>query len=73
LAGAATEAIHELAGHEQISTTQRSVHLSPAARNEAISLLDRGEDLKAEGAPGPAETDPGRGAGVEQKGSGEGA
>jgi hypothetical protein len=50
MAGASTKAIPELAGHEQISTTQRYVHLSPEAKNEAISLLDRGEDLKAEGA-----------------------
>jgi hypothetical protein len=38
-----------LAGHEQVSTTPRQMHLSPVAKNEAISLLDRGEDLKAEG------------------------
>ena len=49
MAGASTKAIQELAGHEQISTTQRYMHLSPAAKSEAISLLDRGEDLKAEG------------------------
>jgi integrase len=68
MAGASTMAIKELAGHEQITTTQRYMHLSPAAKSEAISLLDRGEDLRAEG-PAPAETEPGRGAGVEQRGS----
>lgn len=51
MAGASTKAIQELAGHEQISTTQRYMHLSPAAKSEAISLLDRGEDLTAEGEP----------------------
>ena len=38
-----------MAGHEQITTTQRYMHLSPAAKNEAISLLDRGEDLQSKG------------------------
>jgi hypothetical protein len=56
MAGASTKAIKELAGHEQISTTQRYMHLSPAAKSEAISLLDRGEDLKAEGEQ-PSESD----------------
>ena len=51
MAGASTKAIQELAGHEQITTTQRYMHLSPAAKSEAIALLDRGEDLKAEGEP----------------------
>lgn len=72
MAGASTKAIQELAGHEQISTTQRYMHLSPAAKSEAISLLDRGEDLKAEGLA-PAETGASRGAGVEQTGSEGGA
>jgi integrase len=49
MAGASTKAIQELAGHEELKTTQRYMHLSPAAKSEAISLLDRGEDLKAEG------------------------
>lgn len=73
MAGASTKAIQELAGHEQISTTQRYMHLSPAAKSEAISLLDRGEDLRAEGATKPAESEAGRGAGMEQEGSEEGA
>lgn len=79
MAGASTKAIQELAGHEQISTTQRYMHLSPAAKNEAISLLDRGEDLKAEGvadesvARSTVDSASGRGAGVEQEGSEGGA
>lgn len=54
------------------------MHLSPAAKNEAISLLDRGEDIKAEGVQDKraafdvAETGLGHGAGTEQTGSGEG-
>lgn len=78
MAGASTKAIQELAGHEQITTTQRYMHLSPAAKNEAISLLDRGEDIKAEGiqdkdsAITASETELGRGAVTEQTGSGEG-
>ena len=38
--GASTRAIQELAGHQNISTTQRYMHLSPAARGAAIRLLD---------------------------------
>ncbi len=41
-------AIKELAGHQQICTTQRYMHLSPAAKASAIRLLDRGVDLAAE-------------------------
>jgi hypothetical protein len=33
-------AIKELAGHANLSTTQRDMHLSPAARDEAIALLN---------------------------------
>ncbi len=70
MAGASTKAIQELAGHEQISTTQRYMHLSPAAQSEAISLLDRGEGLKAEGAA-PANGEAGRGAGRGHCGGGQ--
>jgi integrase len=48
MAGASTMAIKELAGHQQISTTQRYMHLSPAAKSAAIRLLDRGADRVAE-------------------------
>jgi ATP-dependent Clp protease ATP-binding subunit ClpA len=36
----AAKAIQELAGHESLTTTQRYIHLSPAAKDAAISLLD---------------------------------
>jgi hypothetical protein len=38
--GAPAKTIQELAGHENLSTTQRYMHLSPAAKDAAISLLD---------------------------------
>lgn len=42
IAGASTKAIQELAGHQNISTTQRYMHLSPAAKSAAIELLESG-------------------------------
>jgi len=39
--GAPTRAIQELAGHVDLSTTQRYMHLSPAAMEGAIRLLDQ--------------------------------
>ncbi len=39
--GAPARAIQELAGHQDLSTTQRYMHLSPAAIDRAIRLLDR--------------------------------
>jgi len=55
-------AIQELAGHQDLDTTQRYMHLSPAALDAAIRLLDgpaeaghhdhhaaRGEMLEAAG------------------------
>ena len=39
--GAATRAIQELAGHQDIGTTQRYMHLSPAAVRSAMDLLEQ--------------------------------
>jgi integrase len=39
--GAPARAIQELAGHRDLSTTQRYMHLSPNAVDDAIRLLDR--------------------------------
>jgi len=38
--GAPAKAIQELAGHSDLTTTLRYMHLSPAARDAAIRLLD---------------------------------
>jgi hypothetical protein len=39
--GAPARAIQELAGHEDLSMTQRYMHLSPAALDAAIRLLEQ--------------------------------
>ncbi|MGD9905655.1 MAG: tyrosine-type recombinase/integrase [Vicinamibacterales bacterium] len=39
--GAPMRAIQELAGHRDLSTTQRYMHLSPSALTDAIRLLER--------------------------------
>jgi integrase len=39
--GAPAKAIQELAGHADLTTTMRYMHLSPAARDSAIRLLDQ--------------------------------
>jgi integrase len=39
--GAPPRAIQELAGHQDLTTTQRYMHLSPAALGTAVQLLDR--------------------------------
>jgi integrase len=38
--GATAKSIQELAGHQHLSTTERYMHLSPAARESAMRLLD---------------------------------
>ena len=43
--GAPARAIQELAGHQDLSTTQRYMHLSPAAIEGAIRLLDQGRTI----------------------------
>ena len=40
--GRQQEAIQELAGHQDLGTTQRYMHLSPAALDAAIRLLETG-------------------------------
>jgi site-specific recombinase XerD len=45
--GAPTRAIQELAGHGEIVTTQRYMHLSPAALDSAIRLLDHRGNMVA--------------------------
>ena len=42
--GAPARAIQELAGHQDIGTTQRYMHLSPAAVDAAIRLLETGTE-----------------------------
>jgi site-specific recombinase XerD len=41
--GVPVRAIQELAGHRDISTTMRYMHLSPNALEDAIRMLDRGD------------------------------
>jgi integrase len=55
--GAPARAIQELAGHQDLATTQRYMHLSPAALDAAIRLLDgaaenRGGIVEAQGTRG---------------------
>ena len=38
---APARAIQEFAGHQDLTTTQRYMHLSPAALDSAIRLLDQ--------------------------------
>src|SRR5262249_8636347 len=39
--GAPGKAIQELAGHQELGTTSRYMHLSPQARESAIRLLEQ--------------------------------
>lgn len=41
MAGAPAKAIQELAGHADLTTTMRYMHLSPGAKDEAVLLLER--------------------------------
>jgi site-specific recombinase XerD len=47
--GAAPRAIQELAGHRDFGTTQRYMHLSPAAAQSAIQLLEQAAPSVATG------------------------
>ena len=47
--GAPARAIQELAGHLDLTTTQRCMHLTPAALEAAIGLLNK---------PGPTKSGP---------------
>jgi site-specific recombinase XerD len=42
--GAPARAIQELAGHHDLATTKRYMHLSPAALDAAIRLLETGKE-----------------------------
>jgi hypothetical protein len=41
-------AIQELAGHQDLDTPQRYMHLSPAALDAAIRLLEMGTESRGE-------------------------
>ena len=43
--GAPARAIQELAGHQDLGTTQRYMHLSPVALDAAIRLLETGTEM----------------------------
>lgn len=47
--GAPSRAIQELAGHQDLATTQRYMHLSPAAIEGAIRLLEQPQPLTRSG------------------------
>jgi site-specific recombinase XerD len=47
--GAPAKAIQELAGHADLTMTQRYMHLSPAALDAAISLLEQPSGVQSRG------------------------
>ena len=53
--GAPARAIQDVAGHTDLSTTQRYMHLSPAAVESAIRLLDGPTAMATSVAHGSAE------------------
>jgi integrase len=57
LQGAPVMVIKELAGHRDLLTTMRYMHLSPTSKRDAIRLLDRRPSVTAEAAPQATGTD----------------
>ena len=53
--GAPARAIQELAGHSELGVTQRYMHLSPAALDAAIRLLDNRSVAPSVAQPGASE------------------
>ena len=47
--GAAGRAIQELVGHQDLTMTQRYMHLSPDAADRTIRLLERGRRVLPDG------------------------
>jgi hypothetical protein len=47
--GAPARAIQELAGHKDLSTSQRYMHLSPAAVEAAVRLLEQPNPVQGRG------------------------
>jgi integrase len=54
--GVPARSIQELAGHEDLTTTQRYMHLSPAAIDDAIRVLEMPRTLVRRGDQGEAES-----------------
>jgi len=55
--GAPARAIQELAGHSELGMTERYMHLSPAALDAAIRLLDCRGNIVATEAVGSREVE----------------